>query len=272
MNEDILKILKSLLLQGINEESLQQEVAELQKEFPSHTPYELCNVLIQRTSLSTGVTGGITGAVSWPLTMLLAAPDLVITLILQGRMILKISILAEKDPTDDCRIKELLGCLAASAGAVAGTLGIRKLIDMGISRAFVPFLFKTILQKHFKSLASRSIPFLGPLAGGGLNYGGTMAVGNIARDYYFPITEKIEVTGDGDEDYEDEDEYEEAVYRIVRDDGEEEDGEEEYEEDEFVDGDSEEDFEYDDDDVDDEEDEDYEDESDDESSGGGDKK
>ncbi len=205
MDKDFIKIIRAFLLQGINEEELKTEVAALREEFPAHSSYDLSDILIKRTAILSSVSGGITGAVPWPFTMLLAVPDLLVILVLQSKMVLKLAVLADKEPSDDMRITELVGCMGASAGAIAGTLGVRKLIDTGLTKFVLPMILKRMVQSYLKSSFSKIIPFIGSVAGGSFNFATTMALGNIARDYYFPIKSDILLLPEGCDGYEYED-------------------------------------------------------------------
>ncbi len=197
MDKDLMKIAKAFLMQGINEEKLLQEIEQLKEEFPAHSSYELADILIKRTGMISSVSGSITGAVPWPFTMLLAFPDLLWLLIMQTRLILKIAILAGKDPSDDRRMNELLACLGAAAGAVTGTVAVRKFADRALVTELLPFVIKKIAVSYAKSVSSKLIPFLGGFLGGSLNYLSTSTLGGIARDYYFPIKSEIVVSDDG---------------------------------------------------------------------------
>lgn len=214
MDKDFLKVVKAFLLKGVDEEKIAQEVNALREEFPAHSSYELAGILVRRTAIISSVSGGIVGAVPWPFTMLLAFPDLIMLLLMQSNMILKLAVLADKDPSDDTRVTEILGCLGASSGAIAGTLGIRKLIDSGLVFKVLPMILKNIIGSYAKVSFSKAIPFLGTIAGGSLNFGTTMAVGNFAKDYYFPI--KLDIpspTGHYDDlNFEDYEDYEDFGY------------------------------------------------------------
>ena len=217
MDKDFIKVVKAFLLKGIDEDKIMIEINALREEFPAHSSYELAEILIRRTAIISSVSGGITGAVPWPFTMLLAFPDLIVLLLMQSKMVLKLAVLAEKDPTDDTRVTEILGCLGASSGAIAGTLGVRKLIDSGLLTQMIPFILKNLIKAYAKTSVAKFIPFLGSIAGGSFNFGTTMAIGNLAKDYYFPIKLDIPFSADNYEefnsdDYEDYDDFGYADY------------------------------------------------------------
>lgn len=219
MNDNLVKIFKSFIFSFVDEENLRDEVRKLREENPDLSDYDLCGVLIRKTSVSSSLSGIITGSVPWPLTLLCAFPDFIAVLVCQTRLILKIAIIAGEDPSADERFNEIVGCMGASAGAVAGTVGIKKIIDCGIS----PFLLKFILKSMMKAYGFRLLPILGAVSGGVINYSATFASGYMARDLYFPEdAELVDDDEDEDEDVEEEDVEEEDV---EEDDEDEEDEE-----------------------------------------------
>ena len=202
---DFMNILESFLFSQIDEEVLKSEVEQLQEEYPEISSYDLCDVLITKTSVSAAISGGITGGIPWPLNLLFAVPDFLLLLLFQTKMIIKIAILAGEEPIGDKRFNEVLACMGVSAGAVAGTIGIRKVIENGAS----PFLLKMILKHFTKSYSSKLVPFFGAVAGTAINVSAVIGAGYIAREYYFP--KDAEITGyksDKDEEEKDEEEKE----------------------------------------------------------------
>lgn len=200
---DFMNILESFLFSQIDEEVLKSEVEQLQEEYPEISSYDLCDVLITKTSVSAAISGGITGSIPWPLNLLFAVPDFLLLLLFQTKMIIKIAILAGEEAIGDKRFNEVLACMGVSAGAVAGTIGIRKVIENGAS----PFLLKMILKHFTKSYSSKLVPFFGAVAGTAINVSAVIGAGYIAREYYFP--KDAEITGyKSDKDEEDKDEEE----------------------------------------------------------------
>ena len=179
---DFMNILESFLFSQIDEEVLKSEVEQLQEEYPEISSYDLCDVLITKTSVSAAISGGITGSIPWPLNLLFAVPDFLLLLLFQTKMIIKIAILAGEEAIGDKRFNEVLACMGVSAGAVAGTIGIRKVIENGAS----PFLLKMILKHFTKSYSSKLVPFFGAVAGTAINVSAVIGAGYIAREYYFP--------------------------------------------------------------------------------------
>lgn len=226
MNDNLVKIFKSFIFSFVDEENLRDEVRKLREENPDLSDYDLCGVLIRKTSVSSSLSGIITGSVPWPLTLLCAFPDFIAVLVCQTRLILKIAIIAGEDPSADERFNEIVGCMGASAGAVAGTVGIKKIIDCGIS----PFLLKFILKSMMKAYGFRLLPILGAVSGGVINYSATFASGYMARDLYFPEDAEL-VDDDEDEDDEDEDEDEDVEEEDVDDDEDDDDEDEEFDND-----------------------------------------
>ena len=218
MKNDFMKILKSFLFNQIDEEVLKSEVEQLQEEYPEVSSYELCDVLITKTSVSAAISGGITGGIPWPLNLLFAVPDFLLLLLFQTKMIMKIAILAGKEPMEDSRFNEVIACMGVSAGAVAGTIGIRKIIENGVS----PFLLKMILKQFTKS-SSKLIPFFGAIAGTAINISSVIGAGYVARELYFP--KDAEITGyksdnEDEEDKSEENEEDSAEEESKKDDSE----------------------------------------------------
>lgn len=203
MKNDFMNILKSFLFSQIDEEILKSEVEQLQEEYPEVSSYELCDVLITKTSVSAAISGGITGGIPWPLNLLFAVPDFLLLLLFQTKMIMKIAILAGKEPIEDSRFNEVIACMGVSAGAVAGTIGIRKIIENGVS----PFLLKMILKQFTKSSSSHLVPFFGAIAGTAINVSSVIGAGFVAREFYFP--KDAEITGYKSDSEEEEDNSEE---------------------------------------------------------------
>lgn len=223
-----MKILESFVFNQIDEEVLKSEVKQLQDEYSEISSYELCDVLITKTSVSAAISGGITGGIPWPLNLLFAVPDFLLLLLFQTKMIMKIAILAGKEPIDDSRFNEVLACMGVSAGAVAGTIGIRKIIENGVS----PFLLKMILKQFTKSCSSKLFPFLGAIAGTAINISAVIGAGYVARELYFP--KDAEITGyKSDKEDESEDDKEGKKEDKDSDDSKEDDSEEVEEEKEF---------------------------------------
>ncbi len=272
MNNDLFKILRNFFFSNIDEEAVQLEVRRLRDEYPDLSSYEICDILIRKTALTSSAAGSVTGVLPWPLPLLFAAPDFFFTFAAQAKMILKIAVLAGKDISDDLRFDEIIGCIGVSAGAVAGTIGIRKIVESGVS----PFLLSFILKSFMKTFSSKLIPMLGALSGGIMNFSATLAVGCAARNFYFPDSAEIIGTkdfsdseaGGNDDDNEEEEELPETELEFENDD-EEEDEEDEEEDEEEDDEDEEEDEEEDDEDEEeDEEDEDEDDEDEEEEEDG----
>lgn len=197
MNSDLVKIFKSFIMNNIDEEALKANVQEIRDSNPDFSNYELSTLLINNTAVTSSISGVVTGAIPWPLTLLFAVPDFAAVMICQVKMILKIAILAGKDPSADERFPEIAACIGVSAGAAAGTIGVRKIIDSGIS----PFMLTLIFRSFAKSFSSKFVPIAGAISGGAINYAATLAAGKVARNFYFPEdAEVIEVKDDKNDD------------------------------------------------------------------------
>lgn len=189
INSDLVKIFRTFIMNNIDEESLKADVSEIRDSNPDLSANELCGILINRTAATAALSGAVTGAIPWPLTLLFAVPDFAAVMICQTRMILKLAILAGKDPSSDDRFAEIAACIGVAAGAAAGTVGVRKLIDCGLS----PFMLSLILRSFAKSFGSKLIPIAGAVSGGAINYAATVAAGNVAKGLYFPDAEITDI-------------------------------------------------------------------------------
>lgn len=232
MDKDLMKILKSFLLNGVNEEKILLELDALRDEFPAHTPYELTEILIKRSAMTSSLSGVATGSIPWPFTLLFAFPDLIAMLIVQSKMIYKISLLADKQSDEDMRVTEIVACLGASLGAGAVTIGMRKILDTGITLPLLKSIVTAMLTTYLKKSVSRIPPFVGGVVGGSINFLSTVAIGNIAKDYYFPIKSDLSgaseigtISPDSFYDEDDEDDYEDEkpAESIDKDDDDDDD-------------------------------------------------
>ena len=88
MKNDFMKILESFVFNQIDEEVLKSEVKQLQDEYSEISSYELCDVLITKTSVSAAISGGITGGIPWPLNLLFAVPDFLLLLFVDHLFVL----------------------------------------------------------------------------------------------------------------------------------------------------------------------------------------
>ncbi|MDQ7826072.1 MAG: EcsC family protein [Candidatus Eremiobacteraeota bacterium] len=172
------------LFRDIDAAKVRLKVRELRDEHPDLTTHELCLKVIEEDAFFAGLIGGTTAAFPWPWTMILVAPDLIMLLGLQSRMVLKIAYLFGFDPAGRERAMEVLGCLGASVGAVAGTYGIKKMLEGHVTRRLVKMLIRKVVTSLARKSASRMAPFLTTLAGGALNYGSVQLVGKTALHFY----------------------------------------------------------------------------------------
>ncbi|MGV8120409.1 MAG: EcsC family protein [Candidatus Xenobiia bacterium LiM19] len=172
------------LFEDIDKERVRRSVSLLQEEHPAFTRQALCRLVIEREATFCGIVGGFTGALPWPWLILGVAPDMITLLVKQSQMILSIAYIYGCDPDSRERILEILGCLGASAGAVAGTYGIRKLVERSAVKAVTDMLLKRILRSMVTRISPRIIPIIGATAGIAFNQASVWSVGKIAMEYY----------------------------------------------------------------------------------------
>jgi hypothetical protein len=172
------------LFEDIDKDRVRHRVENLKDEFPALAEDELVRKIIGQEALYCAFTGACTGVLPWPWIILGTAPDMITLLTMESSLILTIANVYGFEPDGKERAMEVLGCLAASAGAVAGTYGIRRLLDKKLSTLVMEKLARRVLTGFASRLSARFIPFLGAIAGAGINYGSVRGVGKIASDYY----------------------------------------------------------------------------------------
>ncbi|MHC9542340.1 MAG: EcsC family protein [Vulcanimicrobiota bacterium] len=172
------------LFEDIDKERVRRSVSLLREEHPDFTRQALCRLVIEREATFCGIVGGFTGALPWPWLILGVAPDMITLLVKQSQMILSIAYIYGCDPDSRERILEILGCLGASAGAVAGTYGIRKLVERSAAKAVTDMLLKRILRSMVTRISPRIVPIIGATAGIAFNQASVWSVGKIAMEYY----------------------------------------------------------------------------------------
>jgi len=172
------------LFEDIDKERIRRSVDRLREEFPTFTRQALCRLIIEREATFCGAIGGLTGALPWPWLILGAAPDMIALLVKQSQMILSIAYIYGCEPDSRERMLEILGCLGTSAGAVAGTYGIRRLVERGASKALAELLFSRIFRSMMTRVSPRLVPLIGAATGIAFNQASVWAVGKIAIEYY----------------------------------------------------------------------------------------
>lgn len=191
-------ILFSRLFEDIDEEKIRLRVENLKDEFPTKSNEELCQKIIDTESMLCGIIGAVTGALPWPWSILGIAPDLISLIYKQSNMVLSIAYVFGFDPNAKERASEVMGCIGVSIGAVAGTYGIKKLVERRMEERLIKELFSIILEYFSLRMGRRFVPILGAIGGAFLNYGSVQAVGNIALKYY-STKEKMNIEEKDDE-------------------------------------------------------------------------
>jgi len=218
------------LFEDIDKERIRRSVDRLREEFPTFTRQALCRLVIEREATFCGAIGGLTGALPWPWLILGVAPDMIALLVKQSQMILSIAYIYGCEPDSRERMLEILGCLGTSAGAVAGTYGIRRLVERGASKALAELLFSRILRSMMTRVSPRLVPLIGAATGIAFNQASVWAVGKIAIEYYkyykMPSQSSPAPEESEGQDLEEEigDEYEDTEPRPEEDGLREEDG------------------------------------------------
>ncbi len=174
----------SKLFEDIDRDRIRHKVENLRDEFPGLSCEQLAHKIMGQEALYCAFTGACTGALPWPWLILGTAPDMITLLSMQSSVVICIAQLYGFDPEPKERMIEVLGCLGASAGAVAGTYGIRRLVDKKLSDFIVGRLIQKVMTYMAPKIGARLIPVIGAVTGAAFNYGSVMATGKIACDYY----------------------------------------------------------------------------------------
>jgi uncharacterized protein (DUF697 family) len=173
----------SRLFEDIDEDRVRMNVENLRDEFPEATSEALCQKSIDREAMTCGIMGAFTGALPFPWSILGSAPDLIVLIYRQSTMVLSIAHMLGFEPDVKERAAEVLGCIGASVGAVAGTYGIKKVVERR-TEALLKALMKQIIERLSLRIGRRFIPIIGAIGGAFFNYGSAQAVGNAALNYY----------------------------------------------------------------------------------------
>lgn len=173
----------SRLFEDIDEDRVRMNVENLRDEFPGATAEALCQKIIDREAMMCGIMGAFTGALPFPWSILGSAPDLIVLIYRQSTMVLSIAHMLGFEPDIRERAAEVLGCIGASVGAVAGTYGIKKVVERRTEQ-LLQALMKKIIEQLSLRIGKRFIPIIGAVGGAFFNYGSAQAVGNAALKYY----------------------------------------------------------------------------------------
>lgn len=174
----------SRLFEDIDEERVRMHVENLRDEFPAKSNEQLCRKIIDNEAMLCGIIGAATGALPWPWSILGVAPDLVALIYKQSNMVLSIAYVYGFEPDMKERAAEVLGCIGASVGAVAGTYGIKKLVERRMEERLVREVLVKIMERLSLRIGRRFIPILGAAGGAFFNYGSVQGTGNMAVKYY----------------------------------------------------------------------------------------
>jgi hypothetical protein len=172
------------LFEDIDKDRIRSRVKLLKEGSPGWSREALCNLEIDKEATQLALIGAGVGLLPWPWSILGIAPDLIALLSKESTLVLTIALLHDRDPEAEERAYEVLGCLGASVGAVAGTYGIKRLLE----RRMEERLIKALIDRIWRGLLRRSAPVMAPvvgaLAGGAFNYLSVKAVGTLALEYY----------------------------------------------------------------------------------------
>ncbi len=174
----------SKLFEDVDEERVRLAVDNLRDEFPGLTNHQLCQKLIEKEAFLCGLVGACTGALPHPWSILGIAPDLITLISKQSSLVLSIAYVFGFEPNTKERAVEVVGCIGTSFGAVAGTYGIKKLVERRIQRELINELMLKIFQYFSTQIPRRFVPILGAIGGAGFNFGSVKAVGSAAIRYY----------------------------------------------------------------------------------------
>ena len=174
---DRLYALLEKLFKEIDQDSIQSEVAALKKAKSGLSRREIAEHLTKRAAVRVASVGAAAGIPGGPLGVLAMAPDIFNLVLQQSRLVLSIAFLYGRKPNVKERFREVLITLGVAAGASAGRVGTRVLVQK-------------IFGRFFRKRLSAVVPIIGTVAGGTINYLSMRAVGKAAVNYYEPKKRK----------------------------------------------------------------------------------
>lgn len=188
--QDRLYALLERLFKELDQDAIQREVIALKVEHPGADRRELATVLVRKAAVAAGSVGAGAGAIGGALGVLAMAPDIFNLVRLQSRLILSIAFLYDQKPHLRERFKEVLATLAVSTGASAGRQGARYLLQRGLEGDLAKRLARKIAGRLVSRKLPSAVPFLGGVAGAGLNFLAVRATGHAAMAYYESVLER----------------------------------------------------------------------------------
>lgn len=150
------------MFEEIDIEKLRKEIDAMRGDEPDYTPAEHARALTRRTAIRCAAAGAVTGLPSGLVALGTIGVDLAYLMYQQFRLILGIATIYGHEPTKDERFSEALSCLAFSGGAGIGKQGMH-----------------VIRERMLKT-----VPLVGAVSGGALNYAAVYAVARSAVRYY----------------------------------------------------------------------------------------
>jgi len=171
------------MFEEIDTDKLRREVDALRAGAPDFAPAEHARMLARRTAIRCAAAGAVTGIPFGIAALGTLGADVAYLVYQQFRLILGIATIYGHEPSARERFTEALACIAYGGGVGAGKHGVAMLL---------------------RDRVAKSIPFVGILSGGALNYAAVHAVGRSAMRYYGSLVDPVladEIWSEGDREH-----------------------------------------------------------------------
>lgn len=170
----------SRLVEDIDIESVEKEVAELRIKHPDADETRLSELLTRRSATKAAGTGAVAGAAGGLLALVALAPDVWNLVRQQSRLVLGISIIWGDRPSPEDRAKEVLATLASATGTALARRTVARVSEKAVAEAIARGVLGKLLSRRAAALA----PLVGSAVAGSANWMAVTAVGRAANAHY----------------------------------------------------------------------------------------
>lgn len=161
--DSVLEDVFRALFEEIDTKRIRRDVEKLRDTSPTFEPSRLARTLTRRTAIRCATAGAITGLPFGFAAIGALGADLAYLVYQQFRLIISIATIYGHEPTAGDRFAEALSCMAYAGGVGIGKQGVSALL---------------------RDRVARSVPFIGAISGGALNYAAVHAAARLAIRYY----------------------------------------------------------------------------------------
>ena len=181
--DSILEDLFRAMFEEVDTDRVRKDVAELREASPSFEPAKLARTLARRTAIRCAAAGALTGLPVGPAALGALGADLAYLVYQQFRLIIGIATIYGYEPSARERFTEALTCMAWASGVGIGKKGISAIVA---------------------SRMAKTVPLVGVLTGGALNYAAIQAAAHSAIRYYESLVDPEvadEIWAEGDREH-----------------------------------------------------------------------